>query len=93
MNQRLQQKAPLVPSFTPGLGGLLQRKSENAGCKDRGHSAVPPIVHEVLRSAGQPLDPAIRAFFEPRFGHDFGTVRVHTDARAAESAGAVDALA
>jgi outer membrane protein OmpA-like peptidoglycan-associated protein len=30
---------------------------------------------------------------EPRFGHDFSQVRVHTDARAAESAQAVGALA
>ena len=30
---------------------------------------------------------------EPRFGHDFGQVRVHTDSSAAESARAVDALA
>jgi hypothetical protein len=30
---------------------------------------------------------------EPRFGHDFSRVRVHTDARAAESARAVNALA
>jgi Domain of unknown function (DUF4157) len=30
---------------------------------------------------------------EPRFGHDFSQVRVHTDARAARSARAVDALA
>jgi hypothetical protein len=54
-------------------------------------STVPPIVHEVLRSPGQPLDPATRAFMEPRFGHDFSSVRVHTDARAAESAHAVSA--
>jgi hypothetical protein len=56
-------------------------------------SEVPPIVHEVLRSPGQPLDPTTRAYFEPRFGHDFSQVRVHTDARAAESAQAVNALA
>ena len=31
----------------------------------------PPIVHEVLRSPGQPLDPATCAFMEPRFGHGF----------------------
>jgi hypothetical protein len=55
--------------------------------------SVPLIVHEVLRSPGRPLDPAARAFFEPRFGHDFSRVRVHTDARAAESARAVQALA
>ena len=56
-------------------------------------STVPPIVHDVLHSSGQPLDPAMRAFMEPRFGHDFGQVRVHTDAWAAESARAVNALA
>ena len=41
---------------------------------------VPPIVHEVLRSPGQPLDAATRAFMEPRFGHDFS--RIPTYARA-----------
>ena len=54
---------------------------------------VPPIVHEVLRTPGQPLEPATRAFMEPRFGHDFGAVRVHTDAQAAQSARSVNALA
>lgn len=54
---------------------------------------APPIVHEVLHSSGQPLDPATRAFMEPRFGHDFRNVRVHTDERAAESARAVGARA
>src|ERR1700730_4092879 len=58
-----------------------------------GERQVPPIVHEVLRSAGQPLDPGTRAFMEPRFGHDFSQVRVHTDAKAAESALAVNAVA
>ena len=50
-------------------------------------------VHDVLRSTGQPLDSATRTFFEPRFGHDFSNVRVHADARAAESTRAVNALA
>jgi len=54
---------------------------------------VPPVVHEVLRSPGQPIDAATRAFFEPRFGHDFSHVRVHADAKAAESARAVNAVA
>ncbi|MGH8905001.1 MAG: eCIS core domain-containing protein [Egibacteraceae bacterium] len=56
-------------------------------------SCVPPVVHEVLRTTGQPLAPTTRAFFEPRLGHDFSHVRVHTDAKAAKSARAVDALA
>ena len=40
--------------------------------------AAPPIVSEVLRSPGQPLDSAIRAFMEPRFGHDFTRIRAET---------------
>jgi hypothetical protein len=47
----------------------------------------------VLRSTGRPLDADTRSFFEPRFERDFSGVRVHTDARAGESARAVGALA
>ena len=56
-------------------------------------SEAPGIVHEVLRSSGRPLDRATRSFFEPRFGHDFSGVRIHTGALAAESARNVNALA
>jgi LysM repeat protein len=54
---------------------------------------APPIVHDVLRSGGVPLDSAVRAEMEPRFRHSFADVRVHADARAAESARAVGAHA
>jgi hypothetical protein len=54
--------------------------------------AAPQIVHETLRSSGQPLDRTTRGFMEQRFGHDFSQVRVHTDAKAAESARAIHAL-
>jgi peptidoglycan hydrolase-like protein with peptidoglycan-binding domain len=66
-----------------------KRIRENAA----GRPTAPPLVHEVLRAPGRPLDPAIRAFAEQRFGHDFGRVRVHTDAEAADSAQQVNALA
>lgn len=57
-------------------------------------TGVPSLVSEVLRSnSGQPLDQHTRSFIEPRLGHDFSRVRIHTDARAAESARAVHALA
>ena len=52
-------------------------------------TVAPPIVHQVLRSPGQPLDPATRAFFEPRFGADFSNVRVRFDSRANRSAAAI----
>ena len=54
---------------------------------------VPPLVHEVLSAAGQPLDLETRSFMEPRFGHDFGHVRVHSGAAAGQSARGLNALA
>ena len=69
--------------------GILNRFAAS----DQTPASIPPIVHDVLRASGQPLDTATRAFMEPRFGQDFSRVRVHTDARAAESARAVNALA
>jgi hypothetical protein len=48
---------------------------------------------ESIKGGGKPLSENERAFFEPRFGHDFSGVRVHTDAKAGESAREVNALA
>jgi len=72
--------------------GALQRSVGHQGVSPIANT-VPPIVHDVLSSPGQPLDAGTRAFMEPRFRHDFSQVRVHTDARAIESAQAVNALA
>ncbi len=69
--------------------GVMQRKRAGASP----HTGIPPVVHEVLRSPGQPLDRGTRAFMEPRFGYNFSQVRLHTGAKAAESARAVNALA
>ncbi len=69
--------------------GMMKRAAVNT----EPVNIVPPIVHDVLSSPGQPLDAGIQAFMEPRFGFDFSGVRVHTDARAAESARTVNALA
>ncbi len=54
---------------------------------------VPPSVRRILRSDGQPLDGASKAFFEPRFGHDFSSVRVHTGQEAATAAADVSSQA
>jgi len=42
---------------------------------------------------GAPLDSESRAFFEPRFGRDFGDVRVHADAQADFAARSLSARA
>ncbi len=70
-----------------------QKRLQRVASGPAGAAAAPPLVHETLRSQGRPLDASARTSMESRFGHDFGKVRVHIDARAAESAGAVNALA
>ncbi len=46
-----------------------------------------------VRGAGQPLSASERAFFEPRFGADFRSVRMHSDTKAADITRAVNAHA
>jgi len=72
-------------------GEKLQRKED--GSTAGKPATVPPVVHEVLRSPGQPLDPVTRAFMEPRFGQNFSRVRVHADGDAAKSATSIKARA
>lgn len=83
METRLRGRlnAAFTSSIAPVRSGLLQRRFRNpfATLSD---SEVPAIVHDVLRSPGQPLDSATRAFMEPRFGHDFGQIRVRPEAGA-----------
>ncbi len=52
-----------------------------------------PIVADILKRAGDPLDAGIRVTMESRFGHDFGRVRVHADSDAAQAASALHAQA
>ncbi len=54
---------------------------------------APPVVHAAIASPGRALDTPTREFFEPRFGHDFSQVRIHTDRTATESARAIQAQA
>lgn len=68
-----------VPLYANSTGGALTSEARET-------AAAPPLAHEVVRSSGQPLDATTRAFFEPRLGHSFGHVRVHTGQRAADSA-------
>jgi len=83
----------------PGMDGQCEEcRQEGAGLQRRpdsrdGPSLAPSIVHQALRSSGEPLDPAARALMEARFGHDFSEVRVHTDTAANRSADAMGARA
>lgn len=86
-------------------GGPAQHPREQPGSKDErlqtkrvqasdtAQHVAPPIVQKVSRTPGQPLDPPVRAFMEPRFGRDLSAIRVHTDRQASEATRSVNALA
>ena len=58
------------------------------------HGTLPSLnLLDVSRRTGRPLDPASRAFFEPRFGFDFSAIRIHADAEASASARSLGARA
>lgn len=77
----------------------LQHHDEEAVLQRSSSNSVPKLTAELkktisgLQGSGEPLAPATRAFMEPRFGHDFSAVRVHTDATAAQTAQALSAHA
>jgi hypothetical protein len=68
----------------------VQRRGTDAAT---GASEAPPAVHAVLATTGRPLEPRSRSVLERAFGHDFGRVRIHTDAPSAASARSVGAHA
>ena len=78
-NQTLQRARGLGPAA--GATREADRAGTNAA-----------LAAEALRSPGRPLDPATRAYMEPRFGYDFSNVRVHTDETAARAARSIDAV-
>lgn len=79
----------------PHGGGWPARRSAGHSVERGGAGPieVPPGLSEGLRSPGVPLDSASRTFFEPRFGHDLGNVRIHANPQAAASAAAIGARA
>ena len=81
------QKLP-SPSFS-SRAVAVQRKCK--ACKEEDEGGA--LVQRELASPGRPLDAASRGFFEPRFGADFGAVRVHADSGADASARQINARA
>jgi outer membrane protein OmpA-like peptidoglycan-associated protein len=68
----------------------VDRKTEG------GSATIAPSVAasiQSLRGGGSALPSKARAFFEPRFGADFSSVRVHTGARAEHAARSIAARA
>jgi predicted chitinase len=89
--QKLTDAPTLANAGRPHL--VLQRALSDARSVETGEVFGSDRVNEALDSPGQSLDVSTRAEMESRFGHDFGDVRVHADATAANAARAVNALA
>jgi len=69
----------------------VQAKGETVGARPLASGVAAQV--NALRGGGRPLPEGTRAFFEPRFGHDFSDVRVHTGPAAADTAMAMRARA
>jgi hypothetical protein len=98
--QVMQMVAPELPETPPGYQhaqlGANDLPTRNVASKPSLNEATstPSRVDELLSTnEGQPLDDSTRAFMEPRFGHDFSRIRIHTDQRATDSTRSVNALA
>lgn len=85
-DQVMRMPAPAIQRAT----AQIQRAAEGAAPE-----VTPEIEGQIgaLHSGGQQLDGEVRRFMEPRFGYDFGSVRVHTSPQAARAASSVNALA
>ena len=70
---------------------MLQAKSREDATSEVSNDLESQI--NAIKGGGRPLAESERAYFEPRFGADFGQVRLHSDAQAAESARGVNAKA
>ncbi|WP_416138191.1 DUF4157 domain-containing protein [Halomonas sp. HK25] len=90
LNMPAPPAAPLRSKADTTTPALVSRRPTPATGSVR---RAPASVGATLRSPGEALSPSARAFFEPRFGHDFSRVRVHRDAPAAASAREVAAHA
>src|SRR5215210_1722691 len=90
---RFEREADRVADQVVSGSGTVQRQVDPVQGLDAGETVAPPIVQVAVSSPGQPLDPGTRGLMEERFGHDFGRVRVHSDAKATESARQIDASA
>jgi hypothetical protein len=83
-----------APPIADARGQLAFVQPRPLSATDAARSGgMPSVVDEVLRAPGRALDAATRAWMEPRFGHDFSRVRIHTDERAAQASRSIGALA
>jgi len=95
-----------APTTINAASSAIQRRCED--CEEREEKLIQttrmPSAHteegldasaaaSAATRGGTPLSTDLRAYFEPRFGHDFSQVRIHTDAEGSKAARSVQARA
>ncbi|MFC1603744.1 DUF4157 domain-containing protein [Planctomycetota bacterium] len=95
----LQTKS-LAGQIIPLIQRQVEEEEEEEFLQARQTSSTTPKVSpdftsriQTMKGSGQPLTDSTRSYFEPRFGRDFGRVRLHTDSRSAETAQEINARA
>ncbi len=78
---------PIEQDQTSAIEGLQRVRTGS----NRISESSPDI--QLNLSGGRPLSPATRRFMEPRFGADFGHVRLHTNQQAQQTASQIQARA
>lgn len=84
--QRQPEEEPVQTVITPLVQRQIDEEIEEEGFLQTKESSgqspevTPSISSRIqgLRGGGQPLPESVRAYFEPRFGHDFSQVRVQS---------------
>ena len=85
------QSKPLSDRIAPLVLRQIEEQEEELRQTKQGAGpapeATPQVAAEIasMQGGGQPLPAAERAFFEPRFGHDFSQVRIHAGTEATKS--------
>ena len=104
LRQDEEGKEEVQAKFLSAQGmSSIQRQAEEGGEETVGAKELPGQTSQLrpglessihaLRGSGHPLPESARSYFEPRFGADFSSVRVHSNSAAAETAQQINAQA
>jgi hypothetical protein len=90
---RLSEPSDAVERDADAMADSVLRSADIARPGSLAKEGTPATASGLVPAGGQPLDAVTRAWMEPRFGADFGSVRVHTGTAAASHAADVSAHA
>lgn len=88
---KCEEKAALPSNELKEKNVLVRAKRESVNPSEASSDLRSYLASS--RGGGQRLSDSTRAYFEPRFGRDFGHVRVHTDSRAHQASDEIGARA